>query len=131
VRQDSKPQRRRGQRRLALLLAMFRAATLVLALQVAGMIHGATDVISVVLQLEQHEHEQCPDDGACNDCLAGCPNCHCANAMRLVVSGASANLWLPPRPVSTARWASITDELHPRPELASLYRPPRAAAPTS
>lgn len=123
---DPLPQRRRVERRLA--LAVLRVLALVLALQVTGMLHAATDVASVVFQLEQHEHEQCPNDGSCNDCLAGCPNCHCANAMRLLVPEASASFSLPPRVATTACWASIADAQHPRPELPSVYRPPRVAA---
>ncbi len=112
-------------RRLALLFALLRPLALLLALQLGGVSHAAVDLISAVCELRE-QHEVCPEDGRCSDCPDGCPNCHCANGIRLLVPDASPNLWLDPRALLMATWTVSEDQWHPSPELAPLDRPPRA-----
>jgi hypothetical protein len=101
-----------------------RAALVVLALQLGGVIHTASDGLSAAGVLDI-EHEECPVDGACNDCLAGCPNCHCAGSLRTVVP--QADVALEPRGpelgLSLGAGAGANVPLGPTPP--SVYRPPR------
>jgi hypothetical protein len=112
-------------RSLALLLTLLRPLLLLLALQLGGVPHAAVDLLSAVCELRE-QHEVCPEDGPCSDCPDGCPNCHCANGMRLLVPEASASLLLDPRALLMATWTVTEDEWRPGPVLAPLDRPPRA-----
>ncbi|HEX6272301.1 MAG TPA: hypothetical protein VFZ53_04655 [Polyangiaceae bacterium] len=113
--------------RAAVVAWIVRAALAVLALQLGGVIHTASDALSAVGVLDV-EHEECPVDGACDDCLAGCPNCHCAGALRTVVP--EANVALEPRhpelDLALAGGAGANVPLGPTPP--SVYRPPRGSA---
>jgi hypothetical protein len=116
--------RRPGARTMAILLGLLRPLALLLALQLSGLPHAAADLASAVLEVAEG-HEVCPEDGSCNDCPAGCPNCHCANGMRLLVPQAWASLLLAPGALAAPAWAAIEDEWHAGPPLAPLDRPPR------
>jgi hypothetical protein len=111
---------------LWLLVVLFRTVAVLFALQLGGVLHDALDVAAAVMNVEE-EHERCPDDGACDDCPAGCPNCHCANAMRLVVPEPTPYLQIATSSPVAVVWVVAADDTPPRPELASLYRPPRRA----
>ncbi|MFZ5894663.1 MAG: hypothetical protein ACOY0T_26610 [Myxococcota bacterium] len=119
--------RRRSARPLMLLLALFRALAVLLALQLGGIPHGTVDVLSAVMGVEE-EHEQCPDDGSCNDCPAGCPNCHCSNSLRVAVPQAPASPLVVSVSLPPPAWATADEDCRSGPELPSLYRPPRTAA---
>jgi hypothetical protein len=106
---------------------LLRAALLALALHLGGVIHATADAL-VTAGVLAGEHEQCPADGACDDCLAGCPNCHCGSALRTVAPDAGwavepahgePGLALRPTEGSSAPLG---------PTLPSVYRPPRAFA---
>jgi hypothetical protein len=110
--------------RLSLLL---RVLAMLLGVQLAGVGHAAADALHVTGIIAQEEHEECPPDRACDDCPPGCPQCHCSNRVPSVaplVSFVVANA-LPGADVSFAPTESASP---PRPELPSLYRPPRTSA---
>jgi hypothetical protein len=117
--------RRDQARSLWLLVVLFRTVAVLFALQLGGVLHDALDVAAAVMNVEE-EHERCPNDGGCDDCPAGCPNCHCANAMRLVVPEPTPPLQIAPSSPLAVVWVVATDDAPPRPELSSLYRPPRS-----
>jgi hypothetical protein len=104
---------------------LLRAALVALAFQLGGMIHGAADVL-VAVGVLCGEHEQCPPDGACDDCLAGCPNCHCAATLRTVAPRSDLGLEL--AHAARHRAPRVRDAWSaPRgPILPSVYRPPRS-----
>jgi hypothetical protein len=112
--------------RAAVFAWLVRAALLALALQLGGVVHGAADVLAAAGVLEG-EHEECPADGACDDCLPGCPNCHCAGALRTVVPGGAPALEFvrDGAPVTVPATARSRAALGPT--LPCVYRPPRAA----
>ena len=104
---------------------LVRAALLVLALQLGGVIHGAADALATIGVLDA-EHEACPPDGACDDCLAGCPNCHCAGALRTVVPDGALALSAPHGEPRRMLRATDGSSASLGPTLPSVYRPPRA-----
>ena len=106
---------------------LVRAALLLLALQLGGVIHTAADALGAVGVLAA-EHEQCPADGACDDCLAGCPNCHCAGALRTVVPESGLVLELDHGGADVALRSTGGAPAPLGPTLPSLYRPPRGFA---
>jgi hypothetical protein len=112
--------------RVAVFAWILRAALLALALQLGGVIHAAADVLVTAGVLEG-EHEECPADGSCGDCLAGCPNCHCAGALRTVVpAGALALEFVRDGSRATVH-ATARSRAALGPTLPSVYRPPRSA----
>lgn len=111
--------------RVAAFAWIVRAALLVLALQLGGVIHSASDVLATMGVLHA-EHEECPADGACDDCLAGCPNCHCAGALRTVAPGPAVGLELAREDSATTRHAASGSSAPLGPTLPPVYRPPRA-----
>jgi hypothetical protein len=124
MRARSVSQKQRFQRSWAVFLAVFRVVTVLLALQFSGVIHDVTDFVESVAPAAQHEHEQCPADGPCDDCPAGCPNCHCAALGAVVADVALASLLAPLGDSLPARRPAA--QTPSGPELPSLFRPPRA-----
>jgi hypothetical protein len=115
----------RSQRKYAPFLWVLRALLIALALQLGGMIHGTADLLGAVGVLAG-EHEQCPPDGACDDCLAGCPNCHCAAALRTVAPDASWSVEPAHGAPDLALCVRSGSSAPLGPTLDSVYRPPRA-----
>jgi hypothetical protein len=113
---------------IVVLAGLVRAALLVLALQLGGVIHTAADVL-VAIGFIDGEHETCPADGACDDCLAGCPNCHCGGALRTVAPEGGVAFEALGAPTDAARHAIDGSRVPRGPTLPSLYRPPRAFVP--
>ncbi|HEX6764521.1 MAG TPA: hypothetical protein VF103_03565 [Polyangiaceae bacterium] len=104
---------------------LLRAAALVFVLQLGGVIHAAADALATAGFLAA-DHEQCPADGACDDCLAGCPNCHCSAALRTVAPDPSL-IVEPAHGEPKASPCSVESSSAPLgPILPSLYRPPRS-----
>lgn len=113
--------------RAAVFAWLVRAALLALALQLGGVIHATADALGMIGVLDG-EHEACPADGACDDCLAGCPNCHCGGALRTVAPEGGA-MFDPLRLSLDIALIGVDAWRMPRgPTLPSLYRPPRALA---
>jgi hypothetical protein len=110
--------------RLSLLL---RVVALLLGVQLAGIGHAAADALHVTGVIAQEEHEECPLDRACDDCPPGCPQCHCSNRVPSVAPVASFVL-ASALPGAEVAFALSESGSPPRPELPSLYRPPRTAA---
>jgi hypothetical protein len=112
---------------LARLSLLLRVLALLLGVQLAGIGHAAADALHVTGVVAQEEHEECPLDRACDDCPPGCPQCHCSNRVPSVAPLTSfvvANA-LPGADVAFALTESAAP---PRPELPSLFRPPRISA---
>lgn len=111
-----------------MILVILRALAVVLGLQLGGIGHAAADLIESIAASSTAEHEQCPPDGACDDCPPGCPSCHCSNR---VPSVAAKGTLLPsavePPPIDAWRPFANADA-PPGPEPASLYRPPRVVS---
>lgn len=106
------------------LCAVFRVLTVLFALQFGGVIHDVTDLMPLLTPAAQHEHEQCPADGPCDDCPTGCANCHCAAAGAIVIDAASTSLLSPLGDSMPARPHPLRTPSGP--ELPSLFKPPRA-----
>ena len=104
---------------------LLRAVLLALALQLGGVIHGTADVLGAAGVLAG-EHEQCPLDGACDDCLAGCPNCHCAAALRTVAPAGGWSLEPARREPGLTPCVKRGSSAPLGPSLDSVYRPPRS-----
>jgi hypothetical protein len=105
-------------------LAVLRAFTLIFALQLGGVLHDASDLLSAIAAESDTEHEQCPADGPCDDCPPGCPNCHCGVLGSL---SAAPRLAIAPPDALSARSPSFEVAEAPKgPELPGLFRPPRA-----
>jgi hypothetical protein len=104
-----------------------RVVALVFSLQFGGLVHGVTDLVAAVADL-QHEEERCPLDGPCDDCPAGCPNCHCPNALGALVPAPSLATVLDAD--ATPPEAPLLDRgrAPEGPERPSIYRPPRYLA---
>jgi len=117
----------RSLRPYPLFVWVLRAVLLALALQVGGVIHGAADLLGAVGVLAG-EHEQCPPDGACDDCLAGCPNCHCAAALRTVAPAGGWSLEPARREPGLTLCVNEGSSAPLGPTLDSVYRPPRVSA---
>jgi hypothetical protein len=106
------------------LLALVRMFSLLLGLQLSGAPHFVEDVL-VLVTAEHVEHEQCPADGPCDDCPAGCPQCHCSNALRSVAASSAD-------PIALGFDASLvaghapSEQAPIAPELPGLFRPPQA-----
>lgn len=110
-----------------LVLWFIRAALFALALQVGGVVHASADALAAAGVIDG-EHEQCPPDGACDDCLLGCPNCHCAAGLRTVIP--EADWALEPVHGEPGRALRANEDAHAAlgPTLDSIYRPPRQLA---
>jgi len=97
--------------------------TVLLAMQFGGLIHGVSDVVAAVVTSAEVEHEHCPPDRPCEDCPAGCPNCHCGVLGSLVPE---SPLPLLARLPSDSRPPRLEGARAPTgPVLPSLFRPPR------
>lgn len=121
----NKPARRR--RAPALLLVVVRLVALLLSVGLGGIAHDVTDLVAAVADV-RHEEEQCPLDGPCNDCPAGCPNCHCPNALGAVAPAASPAALIDPTAALAAAPRLTRGRAFDGPDLPSIYRPPRGAA---
>jgi hypothetical protein len=115
----------RAQRKYPPFLWVLRAVLIALGLQLGGAIHGTADLLGAVGVLTG-EHELCPPDGACDDCLTGCPNCHCAAALRTVAPSPSFALERAHGEPDLALCIQNGSSAPLRPILDSIYRPPRA-----
>jgi len=104
---------------------LFRAVLVALACQLGGVIHGAADAL-VAVGVLAGEHEECPPDGACDDCMAGCPNCHCGAALRTVAPERGFALELDLDAGSLVLAVSGASSVPLGPILPSVYRPPRS-----
>jgi hypothetical protein len=105
---------------------MVRVLALVLGLQISGTGHLAADALSLAVpSIASHEEERCPPDGACNDCPAGCPQCHCPNAIGSIVPRADV-LEALVFAVSKSPALRIEAQAPPSPVLPLPFRPPRA-----
>jgi hypothetical protein len=104
---------------------LLRAALVALALQLGGMIHGAADAL-VAVGVLCGEHEQCPPDGACDDCMAGCPNCHCAATLRTVAPRSEVRIEPAHDEIYRTDLARDASSVPLGPILPSVYRPPRS-----
>ena len=103
---------------------LLRVVTVLVAMQFSGALHDVSDFVAAVAELE-HVDDGCPADRPCDDCPAGCPNCHCSNlAGSLVAPAGFAELREPlaesllPRPL-------VGRTVPCGPDLPSIYRPPR------
>jgi len=110
--------------RLSLLL---RVLAVLLGVQLGGVGHAAADALHETGIIAVEEHEECPLDRACDDCPPGCPQCHCSNRVPSVAPLASfvvASAF----PSADVPFALTESAAPARPELPSLYRPPRTSA---
>ncbi|HEY3493234.1 MAG TPA: hypothetical protein VGK73_01055 [Polyangiaceae bacterium] len=108
----------------ASVLLLLRLLAVVLGLQLGGIGHAAADLIES-MSSSAEEHEQCPADGACDDCPPGCPSCHCANRVPSVAAnGQPLPFAVEPPPLDA--WLGLAaNRAPPGPEPSSVYRPPR------
>jgi hypothetical protein len=111
-----------------LVLWFVRASLLALALQVGGVVHASADALAAAGILDE-EHEQCPPDGACDDCLLGCPNCHCGAGLRTVLAEVALTLEPAHREPDLTRGPTEGSNAPLGPTLDSVYRPPRTPVP--
>lgn len=108
------------------LLGLLRVLALVLGMQLSGTGHLAADALSLALPgVAEHEDESCPPDGPCNDCPAGCPQCHCPNAFGSIAmqGGMPFPVTLP---VEKASAPHFDAEAPAPPDLPLPFRPPQA-----
>lgn len=117
----------RARRAWTLLIVLGRVLTLLFSLELGGLVHDVTDVVAAVADVQRDE-ERCPLDGPCDDCPAGCPNCHCPNALGALVPATA-----PPAAVDRTESISAAPLLDggrtpEGPDLPSIYRPPRGLA---
>jgi len=108
----------------ARVLVLLRVLAVVLGFEFAGVGHAAADFVGSIAASAE-EHEQCPPDGACDDCPPGCPSCHCANRISSV---AVRRAQLPPSAEAPSHdaWLQLTERgASAGPALPSVYRPPR------
>ena len=96
------------------------------SLQLGGLVHDVTDVVAAIADI-QHDEERCPLDGPCDDCPAGCPNCHCPNALGAFVPASSSAALVDPTTVDTALPLLDRGRAPEGPVLPSIYRPPRGS----
>jgi hypothetical protein len=110
--------------RLSLLL---RVLAVLLGVQLGGIGHAAADALHETGIILVEEHEECPLDRACDDCPPGCPQCHCSNRVPSVAPLGTFVL-ASALPRADVTFAPTESGSPPRPELPSLYRPPRSSA---
>jgi hypothetical protein len=110
--------------RLSLLL---RVLAVLLGVQLGGIGHAAADALHETGIIVVEEHEECPLDRACDDCPPGCPQCHCSNRVPSVAP-LDAFVLVSALPRADVTFAPTESRSPPRPELPSLYRPPRTSA---
>jgi len=110
------------------LLVLARVLALVLGVQLSGAAHIAADVVSLVQSGVVEHDDECPVDGACDDCPPGCPRCHCQNHLPVVVPEAvSLQVETQARPAVAT--LDVEAQVLLGPELPSVFRPPRASDP--
>jgi hypothetical protein len=104
---------------------LVRVLALVLGLQLTNGAHLVEDVVALVTA-EHAEHEQCPADKPCDDCPAGCPQCHCGGGLRSVAPPAAEALTIA-FDVSVPAAHAPSEQAPIAPELPGLLRPPKIA----
>lgn len=104
---------------------LVRVLALVLGLQLTNAAHLVEDVVALVTA-EHAEHEQCPADKPCDDCPAGCPQCHCGSGPRSVAPTGAEPFALA-FDVSVPAAHAPTEQAPLAPELPGLLRPPKTA----
>jgi len=106
---------------------LLRVFVVLFSLQLAGTHDGLIDLVHAVAGFADGHRDECPLEGPCDDCLPGCPSCHCSNALTSVVPQVGAPVLLAfadapsPAPASAGR-APLG------PDCPSLFRPPRPVA---
>jgi len=111
----------------AQLSLLLRVLALLLGVQLGGIGHAAADALHETGIIAAEEHEECPLDRACDDCPPGCPQCHCSNRVPSVAPLA-AFVFVRALPGADLPPVLAESSAPPRPELPSLYRPPRSLA---
>lgn len=123
----AEPQRRRRQRArtAALLVVVLQVLSVVAAFQVSGAAHLAGDLVEYVT-LGHHVVDEAENDPN-HHCPPGCPTCH-----HVHFSGASLPAtvslpmtWAPMSEGRVAEWMP-SPNAPADPELASVFRPPKA-----
>ena len=111
------------------VLLVLRAILVTVVLQLSGLPHLAADAFVSDTHACDDGGDDCRDEKSGLDCPPGCPSCHCvhggvaslpnriAGDLHPVVMGPSRTLVLRP-PAAFV----------PRPDLPSLFRPPRSLA---
>jgi hypothetical protein len=111
----------------ATILVALRVFAVLLGLELAGVGHAVVDLVECVAAEAGEAHEQCPPDGACDDCPPGCPSCHCANRVTSVAPNRAPLPSVVETPPADA-WLRFAERgVSPGPEPSSVYRPPRSS----
>ncbi len=112
---------------LCSLLGVLQVLTVLVSVQLSGVVHFVRDLVQVVSVGEHHHDDSDDDDAAGHECPPGCPNCHHAHQSGASLSrSAAATDFVPPREASLRLGCDGDDEGPPGPPLPSVYRPPRA-----
>lgn len=113
----------RLRRALAVLL---RALAVLLALQLSGAAHAVHDALELAVAQAAPEHHDCDDAGDDTDCPPGSTGCHRAHH-NVIPSATSRELLDALLPVPASELAGLGYDAHapPRPDPASLDRPPK------
>jgi len=117
----------RARRAWTPVAALGRVLALLVLLEVGGLVHAVMDVVTAVANI-QHDEERCPPNGPCDDCPAGCPNCHCPNALGAVLPASAPAALVDLTAAVAARPLLDRGRAPEGPDLPSLYRPPRSTA---
>jgi hypothetical protein len=110
---------------------LLRVLAFALGVQLSGGAHAASEVLSLVVSGMVEHDEQCPADGACDDCPPGCPSCHCQNHLPSVppeLASALLRERLPSTPIAALE---VEAQVPLGPELPAVFRPPRARSRTT
>ncbi len=111
-----------------LVMVAIRVLALLLAVEVSGLAHAASDGYAAFAGSAQHENGDCGGDQD-HECAPGCPNCHCWHA-GLPGSPAAPDCALtPPTSASVDQigFVPYAAMAPPGADPESVYRPPRPA----
>lgn len=109
------------------LVVVLRLLALVLVSHASGVVHDVQDFISVIATGADAPHD---DDvaGDCNECPAGCPNCHCSHSVGSLPQAGQSWVISVRDECTDVIGVSTESQLHSMSDPRSVYRPPRSTA---